>query len=112
MYTDALAFCKQCPQCAMVTGAGRQHRPPLKPIPVERSFQKIGVDIMDLPCTERGNRHVVVFQDMLTKWPMVFPVPDQKTECLTRLLCKEIVPMCGVPEALLSDRGTNCSNWG
>ena len=90
-----------------MTGGGRQHKPPLQPIPVERPFQKIGVDIMDLPYTERGNKHVVVFQDMLTKWPMVFPVPDQKTERLARLLCEEIVPMFGVPEALLSDRGAN-----
>ena len=45
-----------------------------------------------------------VFQDMFTKWPMVFLVPDQKSE---RLLCEEIVPLFGVPEALLSDHGTN-----
>ena len=107
MYADVLAFCKRCPNCATVTCAGRQHRPPLRPIPVTRPFQKIGVDIMDLPCTERGNKHVVVFQDMLTEWPMVFPVPDQKTERIVRLLCEEIVPMLGVPEALLSDRGAN-----
>ena len=62
---------------------------------------------MDLPCTDRGNKHVVVFQDMFTKWPMVFPVPDQKAERVTRLRCEEIIPMFGVPEALLSDRGTN-----
>ena len=99
MYADVLAFCKKCPECAIVTGGGRQHRPPLRPIPVQRPFQKIGVDVMDLPCT--------VFQDMLTKWPMVYPVPDQKTERLARLLCEEIVPMFGVLEPLLSDRGTN-----
>ena len=100
----------RCPfilqDCAVVTGGGYQHKPALRPIPVERPFQKIGVDIMDLPCTERGNKHVV-FQDMLTKWPMVFPVPDQKTKRLVRLLCEEVVPMYGVPEALLSDRGAN-----
>ena len=27
MYTDALAFCRRCPECAIVTGGGRQHRP-------------------------------------------------------------------------------------
>ena len=70
----------------MVTGAGRQHRPPLKPIPIQRPFQKIGVDIMDLPYTERGNKHIVVFQDMFTKWPMVFAVPDQRAERIARLL--------------------------
>ena len=92
MYADAMAFCKRCPECAIATGAGRQHKPPLKPIPVQRPFQIIALDIMDLPCTEQGNRHVVVFQDMFTKWPMVFPVPDQKTGRIVRLLCEEIVP--------------------
>ena len=61
----------------------------------------------DLPCTESGNKHVIVFQDMFTKWPMVFPVSDQKSVRIARLLCEEIVPLFGVPEVLLSDRGTN-----
>ena len=52
---------------------------------------------MNLPCTESGNKHVLVFQDMFTKWPLV---PDQKTERITKLLCEEIVPFLGVPEAL------------
>ena len=107
MCADVLSFCKRCPDCAVVTGGGYQHKPPLRQIPVERPFQEIGVDRMDLPCTERGNKHVVVFQDMLTKWPMVFPVPNQKTERLARLLCEEVVRMFGVPETLLSDRGAN-----
>ena len=62
---------------------------------------------MDLPKTEAGNKHVVVFQDFLSKWPLVFPVPDQKAERIARLLVEEVVPFFGVPEALLSDRGTN-----
>ena len=45
---------------------------------------------MDLPCTEQGNRHFIVLQDMFTKWPLVFPVPDQKTERIAKLLCDEI----------------------
>ena len=62
---------------------------------------------MELPVTERGNKYVIVFQDFLTKWPMVFPAPDQKTARIARLLAEEIVPLFGVPDALLSDRGTN-----
>ena len=30
---------------------------------------------MDLPVTDQGNKHVVVFQDYFSKWPMVFAVP-------------------------------------
>ena len=62
---------------------------------------------MDLPKTECGNQHVIVFQDFLTKWPMVFPVPDQKAIRIAHLRADEVIPNIGVSEALLSDRGTN-----
>ena len=62
---------------------------------------------MDLPKTDRGNQHVVVFQDFQSKWPFVFPVPNQKSITLVKLFVEEVFPIAGVPEALLSDRGTN-----
>jgi hypothetical protein len=34
-------------------------------------------------------------------------MPDQKTLRIVRLLVEEIIPVFGVPEALLSDQGTN-----
>ncbi len=42
--------------------------------------------------------------------PLVFPVPDQKAVRIVRVLTEEVVPTFGVPEALLSDRGTNPSH--
>ena len=105
MYRDALEYAKDCPQCAIVKGTGRKQKPPLHPIPTERPFQIVGVDIMELPVTTRGNKHVVIFQDLFTKWLMVYPTSDQKAERIARLLVEEIVPFFGVPEALLSDRG-------
>ena len=107
MYSDTMEFCRNCPQCATVSGFGRNHKPPLHPIPVSRPFEIFGVDIMELPKTASGSMHVVVFQDLFTKWLFVFPVPDQQSIRLVRLLTKHIVPFCGVPEALLSDCGAN-----
>jgi transposase InsO family protein len=107
MFTDTLKFTTNCPQCVTVTGGGRHHRPPLHPIPVSRPFQIVGVDVMELPKTDRGNRYVLVFQDFLTKWPFAFPMPDQKSSRIAELLVSEVVPLFGVPESLLSDRGTN-----
>ena len=107
MYSDIIEFCKNCPECAIVSGHGRRNKPPLYLIPVQRPFQIVGVDVMDLPKTLQGNQHVIVFQDMFTKWPLVFAIPDQKTERVARLLVDEIIPFFGVPESLLSDRGTN-----
>ena len=107
MYTDALEYAKNCPQCAIVQGTGRRQKPSLHPIVTERPFQILGVDIMELPITTRGNRYVIVFQDLFTKWPVVVPVPDQKAVRIAQILVEEIIPAFGVPEALLSDRGTN-----
>lgn len=107
MYRDAMEFSKNCPECAIAKGTGRMHRPPLCPIPVARPFQIWGVDILDLLKTEQGNQHAIVFQDLFTKWPMVYPAPDQKAVRLACLLAEEIVCLFGVPEVMLSDRGTN-----
>ena len=82
MYHDTVQFAGRCPQCAIVTGGSRHHRPPLHPIPVSRPFQIIGVDVMELPTTDRGNRYMLVFQDFLTKWPLVYAMPDQKSLCI------------------------------
>ena len=54
MYKDALNYAQSCPQSAIVHGAGRKQKPPLHPIPTERSFQIFGVDVMELPITTRG----------------------------------------------------------
>ena len=96
MYTHTVKDCASCPQL----GSGHVNKPPFHPIPV-------GVDIMDLPVTEAGNKHVVVFWDFLTKWPLVFPVSDQKSISIARLLAEQVIPVHGVPEALLSDHSTN-----
>ena len=110
MHKDVLEFCRSCGECATVTGVGRRCKPPLHPIPVQRPFQ-IGVDIMELPITERGNKYVIVFQDFLTKWPLIFPAPDQKAIWIAHLVAEEILPLFGVPDALLSSviRSTSLS---
>ena len=107
MFADVTKHCSAFPQCSIVNGSGCVNKPPLHPIPVQRAFLIIGVDVMDLPLNESGNRHVVVFQDFLTKWPLVYPAPDQEALRLVKLLTEEVIPFFGVPEALLSDRGTN-----
>ena len=75
-------------------------------IPVDQPFQVVGVDITEPPLITNGNRNAIVFQDLFTKWPIVYAAPDQKAIRLAKLLVKEIVPMFGIPEALLSDHGT------
>ena len=62
---------------------------------------------MELPVTEQDNRYVIVFQNYITKWPMVFSALQQKAIQIARLLAEEILPLFAVPNALLSDQAAN-----
>ena len=53
-------------------------QPPIAPIPVGGPFHCVGVDILQLPFTTRGNCYVAIFMDYLTKLPEKFAIPDRK----------------------------------
>ena len=91
MYADAHSHCRSCLTCASYGGASRWSRPPLKPLEVGDSFARVGVDILKMPQTERGNRYIVVFIEYLTKWAEAFPTSDQSSETIVRLLVESVI---------------------
>ena len=104
MRTDIARWTRGCLVCA-THSTGRAPRPPLTPLPVAGPFDRVGVDVVQLPRSHDGNQYAVVYMDYLTKWPEVFPVPDQSAATVARLLVEEIVSRHGVPAEILSDRG-------
>ena len=75
--------------------------------PVGGPFHHVGLDVLQLPLTEAGNRYVVVFLEYLTKWVEAFAIPDQCAETIAQLLVEEIFCRHGAPAYLLSDHGPN-----
>ena len=107
MYRDALHHYRSCLTCAAYQGTGCRVKSPLQPIPVGSPFEKIGVDILEMPQTMQGNRYLIVFMEYLTKWVEAYPAEDQTSETVARILIDNIVCRHGVPGQLLSDRGPN-----
>ena len=105
MRTDIIHWLRLCTICAS-RQVGRPLHPLLTPLPVGGPFDRIGVDVIQFPKSNKGNKHAVVFMDYLTKWPEVFPTRDQSSLTIARLLIECIIPQHGVPEELLSDRGS------
>ena len=66
-FADAVRHVRKCLQCATVSGGGRAMRPHLHPVPVNKTFQMVGVDIMELPNTAQWNKYVLVFSYKLAK---------------------------------------------
>ena len=107
MRADIRRYCRGCLTCATRKGTRKTFKPPLTPIPVGGPFHRVAVDILQLPSTVNGNCYVAVFMDYLTKWPEAFAIADQTVETIAKLFVEQIVCRHGIPEHLLSDRGTN-----
>ena len=60
------------------------------------------MDIKEFDISSRGNRYTLVFQDYLTKWHEVYPIPDHKAhtvaDCLADLIWRH-----GVPSRIIHD---------
>ena len=104
MRGDIASMCRSCLTCA-AQSVGKPVQPPLTPIPVDGPFDRMGVDVLQLPKTRRRNRYAVVFMDYLTKWPEVYATRDQTAPTIAKLLVERIISRHGVPRQLLSDRG-------
>ena len=104
MRTDIANMCRSCLVCA-TRSVGKPVNPPLTPIPVDGPFDRLGVDVVQLPRTKQGNRYVVVFVDYLTKWPEVYATADQTAPTIAKLLVENVISRHGVPRQLLSERG-------
>ena len=107
MVAGAVHYVRNRPECTTISGGRRVLRPPLHPVLVNKSLQIVGADIMELPKTVQGNKYVLVFQDFITKWSMVNPIPDQKSQQIAEILVQEVVAFFGVPENLLCNWGAN-----
>ena len=93
MRKDFTQWIRACLTC-VTHQPGLKVKPPLPRIPVGGAFNRVGVDILQIPKKKRrGNRYAVVFVDYLTKWPEVFAVAEV------------VVSRHGVRSEILSDRG-------
>ena len=106
MRSDIVSWCRECIICA-TRQPGKKLKSPLVPIPVAGPFDRVGVDILQLPKSRLGNQYAIVFVDYLTKWPEVYPASDQSSLTVAELFVREFIPRHGVPRQLLSDRGAS-----
>ena len=89
-------------------GPPRAPQAPLQLVTVGVPMERVAVDIAGpFPVSASGNRYVVVLIDYFSKWPEVFPLPNQEAETVARALVDGIFCRFGVPDELHSDQGRN-----
>jgi transposase InsO family protein len=109
MYADIKKFCKDCVSCV-----SRKTNPHTKPAPIQRFppvtkvFERTSMDVVGpLPTTKNGNKYILTFIDYFSKYAEAIPLSNVSAETVARAFIVNIVTRHGVPNALLTDCGTN-----
>ncbi|GFW33393.1 retrovirus-related Pol polyprotein from transposon 412 [Trichonephila clavipes] len=76
---DVEQWCKSCDACSARKGPKMRSRGKLHRYNVGAPFERIAFDILGpLPRTASSNKYLLNVIDYFTKWPEVYPIPDQE----------------------------------
>ncbi|GFV39395.1 retrovirus-related Pol polyprotein from transposon 412 [Trichonephila clavipes] len=105
---DVEQWCKSCDACSARKGPKIRSRGKLHRYNVGAPFERIAFDILGpLPRTASGNKYLLVVMDYFTKWPEVYPIPDQEAPTVAEAVVQHWISRYGVPLQLHSDQGRN-----
>ncbi|GFT62502.1 retrovirus-related Pol polyprotein from transposon 412 [Trichonephila clavipes] len=105
---DVEQWCKSCDACSARKGPKIRSRGKLHRYNVGAPFERIAFDILGpLPRTASGNKYLLVVIDYFTKWPEVYPIPDQEAPTVAEAVVQHWISRYGVPLQLHSDQGRN-----
>jgi hypothetical protein len=71
-------------------------------------FERIAMDVAGpFPTSDSGNKYVLVVMDYFSKWPEVYPIPNQETTTIADAVVHNWISRFGVPMEVHSDQGRN-----
>ena len=104
MRQEAAEHCAKCRVCAFTKP--RFVAPPTIPLIVTSPMELVAMDyIGPVPEAQGGKKYLLVFIDMFTRFPEVYPVSNLETDTLITCF-RDWIARYGYPDAVLSDRGT------
>ena len=105
---DVDHWCKTCEACAASKGPRTRTRGKMRQYNVGAPLERVAVDVAGpFPTTNSGNKYLLVTMDYFSKWPEVYPIPNQEATTVAEVLVNEFFCRFGVPLELHSDQGRN-----
>ena len=83
--------------------------PSLQPIPVTDTWNKVEIDLIELPISQNGNRYCITLTDYFSKWVEAAPIPPKEAHHIASFLYKMILRY-GCPQEIVSDQGREFCN--
>ena len=100
---------KFCEVCQRTKRKFNKPAPSLHPIPVSDTWNKVGIDLIELPVSKNGNRYCITLTDYFSKWSEAAAIPTKEAVHVASFLYKMILRH-GCPQEIISDQGREFCN--
>ena len=104
MCCQAKTFCRSCMVCQKRSKPTPGRRAPMVSETSSRPFERVALDITEMPLSSSGNRYALVVMDYFSKYVRIYPMKDQRAITVAGHLMDWVYEL-GVPERLHSDQG-------
>ena len=104
MCHQAKMFCRSCVLCQRRSRPTPNRRAPLISEASSHPFERVALDITEMPQSSDGNKYALVVMDYFSKYVRIYPMKDQKAVTVSGCLMDWVYEL-GVPERLHSDQG-------
>uniref|UniRef100_A0A914Y7U5 RNA-directed DNA polymerase n=1 Tax=Panagrolaimus superbus TaxID=310955 RepID=A0A914Y7U5_9BILA len=110
MGNDVAEWTKACMQC-FAHGSHRRDRPPLHPIKTDLPMQIVGMDIAEMPMSEKGFKYMLVIIDHFTKYASAYPLLSKSAEEVAKVFLENwCLREQRFPRQVISDMGREFDN--
>lgn len=100
-------YISSCLKCAERDSTPKT-RVPLQSLPdTVQPFDRIGLDITELPMTSRGNKYILTIIDHFSRFLIMIPLRNQTSETIASKLVKHLILPYQLPSTWISDQGAN-----
>ncbi|XP_042150102.1 uncharacterized protein LOC121838101 [Ixodes scapularis] len=109
MQSEIRRYVRSCDVCQRTVPKGRVGKAPLGTMPtIATPFQRIAIDIIGpiTPKSDSGKRYILTMVDVATRYPDAVALQSTGTPEVAEALM-DMFARYGVPEEILSDRGSN-----
>ncbi|KAG2990217.1 hypothetical protein PC121_g21625 [Phytophthora cactorum] len=104
-------YVRECTTCGSCKGYRPWRNGLMQRVHVQHLSGPFSLMVVDtvglLVTTPRNNKSILAFADNFTRWVEAFPVAALDTLTFVKVMIDEVISRHGVPERLLSDRGSN-----
>ena len=107
MYKDVYNWVISCEKCNTKKTPVRPGKALLHPLPPVYFGERWAMDLINMPRSESGNKHILTFTEYSTRYVEAFAIPNSQAQTIARVLVDEICFRYGAPSCLLSDLGQN-----